>query len=170
MTKPAEVPAKELANLSIKDNGQAKNDSPAPKPDNPKLKEQFRAFSKFGDVKSDGKLISLSQSDKWMKQAGVFDKKVTTTDSGIHFKKLKSLKVGYSDYMKFLEDIAKTKSVELDEIKNKLAECGPPGANSKANVSVAKIVNLSIIWLKIQIMKSQNIFSICSLIKKRLIL
>lgn len=136
MTKPVEAPAKELANLSVGENGQAKSETATPsKPDNPKLKEQFRTFSKFGDVKSDGKLISLSQSDKWMKQAGVFDKKITTTDSGIHFKKLKSLKVSYSDYMKFLEDMAKTKSVDLSEIKNKLAECGPPGANTKANVS-----------------------------------
>lgn len=50
----------------------------------------FKAFSKFGDPKSDGKLITLSQSDKWMKQAKVIDgKKITTTDTGIHFKKQK---------------------------------------------------------------------------------
>ena len=36
-----------------------------------KFKEQFKAFSKFGDTKSDGKHITLSQSDKWMKQAKV---------------------------------------------------------------------------------------------------
>jgi p25-alpha len=55
-----------------------------------KFKENFRAFSKFGDIKSDGKMITLSQSDKWMKQAGVIDKsKLTTTDTGIHFKKFK---------------------------------------------------------------------------------
>ena len=55
----------------------------------PTLASQFRAFSKFGDSKSDGKMITLSQSDKWMKQAGVIDKKITTTDTGIHFKKFK---------------------------------------------------------------------------------
>lgn len=50
----------------------------------------FKAFSKFGDPKSDGKLITLSQSDKWMKQAKVIDgKKITTTDTGIYFKKNK---------------------------------------------------------------------------------
>ena len=54
------------------------------------LREQFRSFSKFGDTKSDGKLLTLSQSDKWMKQAGVIDgKSVTTTDTAIHFKKFK---------------------------------------------------------------------------------
>lgn len=56
----------------------------------PAFKEQFKAFSKFGDTKSDGKQITLSQSDKWMKQAKVIDgKKITTTDTGIHFKKFK---------------------------------------------------------------------------------
>lgn len=50
----------------------------------------FKAFSKFGDIKSDGKHITLSQSDKWMKQAKVIDgKKITTTDTGIYFKKQK---------------------------------------------------------------------------------
>jgi p25-alpha len=54
------------------------------------LLEQFRAFAKFGDSKADGKLISLSQSDKWMKQAKIIDgKKITTTDTGIYFKKFK---------------------------------------------------------------------------------
>lgn len=75
------------------------------------LLEQFRAFAKFGDSKADGKAISLSQSDKWMKQviithektflkrwlilfsflkAKVIDgKKITATDTGIYFKKLK---------------------------------------------------------------------------------
>ncbi|KAL1374445.1 hypothetical protein pipiens_018091, partial [Culex pipiens pipiens] len=33
------------------------------------FREQFKAFSKFGDTKSDGKHLTLSQSDKWMKQA-----------------------------------------------------------------------------------------------------
>ena len=56
------------------------------------FEESFKVFSKFGDPKSDGKLISLSQSDKWMKQAKVIDgKTVTTTDTGIYFKKLKSV-------------------------------------------------------------------------------
>lgn len=50
----------------------------------------FKAFSKFGDPKSDGKMITLSQSDKWMKQAKVIDgKKINTTDTGIYFKKHK---------------------------------------------------------------------------------
>ncbi|XP_035916838.1 tubulin polymerization-promoting protein homolog isoform X1 [Anopheles stephensi] len=111
------------------------------------FKEQFRAFSKFGDTKSDGKHLTLSQSDKWMKQAKVIDKKITTTDTGIHFKKLKSMKLTLDDYNKFLEDLAKTKKVELDEIKTKMANCGAPGVHNatpgKAAETVARLTDTS---------------------------
>uniref|UniRef100_A0A182Y2C4 Uncharacterized protein n=1 Tax=Anopheles stephensi TaxID=30069 RepID=A0A182Y2C4_ANOST len=95
------------------------------------FKEQFRAFSKFGDTKSDGKHLTLSQSDKWMKQA----------------KKLKSMKLTLDDYNKFLEDLAKTKKVELDEIKTKMANCGAPGVHNatpgKAAETVARLTDTS---------------------------
>lgn len=102
------------------------------------FKDAFKAFSKFGDPKSDGKLITLSQSDKWMKQAKVIDgKKITTTDTAIHFKKLKSVKIGIEDYQKFLDELAKNKKVELDEIKKKLTTCGQPGITSHVTKSPA---------------------------------
>lgn len=125
-----------LANLSLdeKKNGTNGEGSSNGSGGGADIKEQFKAFSKFGDSKSDGKLITLSQSDKWMKQAKVIDKKITTTDTGIHFKKLKSLKVSYSDYIKFLDDLATTKKVDLAEIKDKLAGCGAPGVQ-QVNVS-----------------------------------
>ncbi|XP_021698602.1 TPPP family protein CG45057 isoform X2 [Aedes aegypti] len=111
------------------------------------FKEQFKAFSKFGDTKSDGKHLTLSQSDKWMKQAKVIDKKITTTDTGIHFKKLKSMKLSFADYNTFLEDLAKTKKVELDEIKSKMANCGAPGIHNatpgKAAETVARLTDTS---------------------------
>ncbi|XP_055534048.1 tubulin polymerization-promoting protein homolog [Wyeomyia smithii] len=111
------------------------------------FKEQFKAFSKFGDTKSDGKHLTLSQSDKWMKQAKVIDKKISTTDTGIHFKKLKSMKLTFEDYNKFLEDLAKTKKVELEEIKSKMANCGAPGVHNatpgKAAETVARLTDTS---------------------------
>merc|ERR1711874_837724 len=70
----------------------ANGESPSTPTKLPSLREQFRGFSKFGDTKSDGKLISLSQSDKWFKQAKVIDGKkgsITTTDTSIGFSKLK---------------------------------------------------------------------------------
>lgn len=81
--------ANEVTNLKIE------NDSTNSTPNSPSIESSsflasFKAFSKFGDPKSDGKLITLSQSDKWMKQAKVIDgKKITTTDTGIYFKKHK---------------------------------------------------------------------------------
>ncbi|XP_041986371.1 tubulin polymerization-promoting protein homolog [Aricia agestis] len=102
------------------------------------FKDAFKMFSKFGDSKSDGKQITLSQSDKWMKQAKVIDgKKITTTDTAIHFKKLKSMKLGVDDYQKFLDDLAKSKKVELDEIKKKLTTCGQPGITPHTTKSAA---------------------------------
>lgn len=54
------------------------------------LEDQFIAFSKFGDTKSTGATITLTQSDKWMKQAKVIDgKKISTIDTGICFNKFK---------------------------------------------------------------------------------
>lgn len=139
------VPVQEIAALKLDVKSPNSNGSASPKAAEPaspspaegagSFKDQFKAFSKFGDVKSDGKLITLSQSDKWMKQAGVIDKKITTTDTGIHFKKLKILKVGIVDYQKFLEDLAKTRSVDIAEIKKKLANCGTPGSNSGVKVN-----------------------------------
>lgn len=58
------------------------------KKDSGELRDQFEAFAKFGDKAADGKTIKLSQSDKWFKQAKVIDgKKITTTDTGIAFRK-----------------------------------------------------------------------------------
>lgn len=130
------VPEAELAKLSIDEkSGAATNGAGAATlaPASPRdpaagdFKESFKAFSKFGDTKSDGKHITLSQSDKWMKQAKVIDKKITTTDTAIHFKKLKNIKLSYVDYNKFLEDLATTKKIDLSEIKTKLSSCGIPG-------------------------------------------
>ncbi|XP_011500524.1 PREDICTED: TPPP family protein CG45057 [Ceratosolen solmsi marchali] len=109
----------------------------------------FKAFSKFGDTKSDGKLITLSQSDKWMKQAKVIDgKKITTTDTGIYFKKQKSMKLGIEQYKAFLDDLAKSKKVEIVNIKNLMANCGPPGVTGssmggKAASTVDRLTDVS---------------------------
>lgn len=77
-----QVPVKEVAALSINSNSPANGtvkppecSSPAPtsaESGSASFKDQFKLFSKFGDVKSDGKFITLSQSDKWMKQAQVY--------------------------------------------------------------------------------------------------
>lgn len=147
MTEPATsngsaaaVPAVEMAAMALDDKAAPTNGAASPSPSTTGLKEQFQAFSKFGDCKSDGKQITLSQSDKWMKQAKVIDKQITTTDTGIHFKKFKSVKIGLVDYKKFLEDLAKTKNIPMGEIVNKMATCGAPGVN-QINVSEIKDID-----------------------------
>ena len=53
------------------------------------LAENFKLFAKFGDIKSSGEAITLSNSDKWFKQAKIIDgKKITTTDTGIYWKQV----------------------------------------------------------------------------------
>jgi len=86
----------EITNLKLEDTPTSSTPS-SPGSESSNFLTSFKAFSKFGEPKSDGKLITLSQSDKWMKQAKVIDgKKITTTDTGIYFKKHK-----YS-YLKYL--------------------------------------------------------------------
>lgn len=53
------------------------------------LEDKFQTFAKFGDSKSTGESITLSNIDKWLKQAKVIDgKTITTTDTGIYFKQI----------------------------------------------------------------------------------
>ncbi|KAL0122115.1 hypothetical protein PUN28_007113 [Cardiocondyla obscurior] len=120
--------ANEVENLKMEDGTTGSTPSSPGSAEPGSFLASFKAFSKFGDTKSNGKLITLSQSDKWMKQAKVIDgKKITTTDTGIYFKKHKSQKLGLEQYEAFLDELAKSKKVELAEIKKKMATCGPPG-------------------------------------------
>lgn len=101
---PDDVGAGEAANSPQPQDGGAPNADPgeaahpeakeaaADAVDPAALKEQFEAFGKFGDKAADGKTIKLSQSDKWFKQAKVIDgKKISTTDTGIAFRKISKL-------------------------------------------------------------------------------
>lgn len=109
------------------------------------LEEQFTLFSKFGDSKSDGKTITLAQSDKWMKQAKVIDgKKVTTTDTGICFNKFKTKTMTYQAFSKYVEELAKDKGISAGELKTKLAGCGAPGTtNTTAAVKTGGVDRLT---------------------------
>lgn len=55
------------------------------------FEQLFKMFAKFGDSKSTGETITLSNSDKWFKQAKIIEpanKTITTTDTGIYFKQV----------------------------------------------------------------------------------
>lgn len=50
----------------------------------------FKAFAQFNATPGfDGKSILLSQSDDWMAQAKLFDKKLNLIDTGINFSTFK---------------------------------------------------------------------------------
>lgn len=106
------------------------------------LEDMFKAFSKFGDTRSDGTHITLTQADKWMKQASVIDgKKITTTDTGICFNKFKSKSIQYGDFVKFVDDLANYKKMDSQQLKTKLVSCGSPGVpNTTHAVAVSFIL------------------------------
>lgn len=52
------------------------------------FESQFTAYAKYSNTKSDGRYISLSQSNKWMRQANIFTDKLTQADTEIHFNNL----------------------------------------------------------------------------------
>lgn len=116
--------------------------SPTPAEDTVTFESNFKNFAKFGDPKSDGRQITLSNSDKWMKQAKIIDgKKITTTDTGIYFKKLKSQKVTVTQYKTFLEDLAKAKKIEVQDVVKKLSSCGTPSLHGVGNVKATDTVS-----------------------------
>jgi hypothetical protein len=107
------------------------------------LEQQFINFSKFGDTKSDGRTITLTQIDKWLKQAQVIGKKITTTDTGICFNKFKSKTIDCSTFIKFLEDLASQKKIPVDELTEKLVTCGLPGTTKTTVRFNLKLLNLT---------------------------
>ena len=53
------------------------------------LRDLFVYYARFGDNHSTGQHITLSQSDKWLKQAGVIDNwNITTTDTATYYRKI----------------------------------------------------------------------------------
>lgn len=49
------------------------------------------------------------------------------------------MKLGIDQYKAFLEELAKSKKVDLAEMKKKMATCGPPGFTGGAGgVSISK--------------------------------
>merc|ERR1719225_2042490 len=90
----------------------------APEVDKKALKEQFEAYGKFGDKTADGKTI-------------------TTTDTGIAFRKISknSPKLSFTDWNKYLDEIANNKKVDANALKGKLVECGKPGFTGATKIS-----------------------------------
>lgn len=96
--------------------------------------ELFCQFAKFGDTKADGSTITLKNVDKWLKQAKIIDKKITTTDTAITFGKWKSKQMDLKTFEAFIEDLARAKKLVATELFEKLKESGAPGTSGTTEV------------------------------------
>lgn len=100
------------------------------------FQSQFEAFAAFGITTSDGKHISLRQSDKWMRQANVLGAGISTTDTAIYFKKMRKSKLSLTEYLRFLKELTSERNGQLDDFKNKMASCGAPGVPKMKKVFI----------------------------------
>ncbi|KAJ6634951.1 Tubulin polymerization-promoting protein like [Pseudolycoriella hygida] len=91
---------------------------------------KFDLFSRFGDTQSDGTTITLKNSDKWMKEAKLFTKTFTTTDTGIAFSKFKVKKMNFVTYQEFVKDLCNSKKIKFEEFVDKLNSCNDPAVSS----------------------------------------
>ena len=92
----------------------------------PDLHHQFQLFSKFGESGSDGRQITLTQSDKWMRQAKVIEGwNVTTTDTAIAFRKISrgSIWLEYNPWREFLEELTSRKNIDMQEVTVSIGPC-----------------------------------------------
>ncbi|XP_055928101.1 uncharacterized protein LOC129959309 [Argiope bruennichi] len=89
----------------------------------------FRLYAKYGDTNKSGETMSLTNSDRWLRQAKIIDnRRISTTDTGIYFKQVAKFKksLNFSSYQTFLELLAKKKNLNLSEMKYKMVTAGPP--------------------------------------------
>ena len=102
------------------------------------LHSQFVSFAKFGDSGATGKRITLSQSDRWLRQAKVIDGwDLTMIDTAIAFRKISkgSIWLTYNAWKTFLEYLAKQKKLDFETILRKLEDCGRPNIGLFSNLN-----------------------------------
>ena len=106
----------------------------------PNLHHQFLLFAKFGETCSDGSQITLTQSDKWLRQAKVIDEwNVTTTDTAIAFRKISrgSTRLSYPGWLVFLRELAETKRLPLPQVWARLEQvCIPSHSNFYLSIQI----------------------------------
>ncbi|XP_071744301.1 uncharacterized protein [Lepeophtheirus salmonis] len=106
----------------------------------PALKEQFELFARYGDPQSIGELITLSQTDKWLRQAGIIDNwNITTTDTAIYYRKISrgSKYLDYDSWRAFLDELAWRKRISVEYLIDKLEICGKPSYSNTTTASLS---------------------------------
>ncbi|KAL7287471.1 hypothetical protein TKK_0018572 [Trichogramma kaykai] len=83
--------------------------------------------------------LPLSQSDQWLKDAEILDmKRLTTTDTGTCFFKFRKRALDWDEYQRYLQDLAKLRNLNLNEMRHKMQCCPlpqPPDANVNEEAS-----------------------------------
>ncbi|XP_057661936.1 tubulin polymerization-promoting protein homolog isoform X2 [Diorhabda carinulata] len=98
-------------------------------------KSKAEALKPFDRMDLLTKTIYLKQIDFWFKQAGIFNKEITMTDTGLAYSKFLVKGISYMDFLDMLEDLCKAKEIELDDMKMKLQSCGLPGISKTAKAT-----------------------------------
>ncbi|KOC64391.1 TPPP family protein [Habropoda laboriosa] len=76
-------------------------------------------------------LLPLSQSDKWLISAHILNMvTLTTTDTGLAFFKFRKRALTYDEYLTYLEDLAISRNINLEDMKVKMQTCGRPKKTS----------------------------------------
>lgn len=102
----------------------------------------FKDYAKFGNSKSDGKQITLTNIDKWLKEANIIDgKNVSTTDTGILFHRFKCKTIDFKQFLQFLDLLAKENRLNIGNLKDKLSKIGAPNTSKATKVDKSNIVN-----------------------------
>ncbi|XP_055612085.1 uncharacterized protein LOC129758576 [Uranotaenia lowii] len=101
----------------------------------PSLEVQFTAYAKYrpaqNTLQGDGKRILLSQSDAWMQQAKLMEKKVfTLTETGVAFFSFRKSTLDFEEFEQYLDKLCAERGLDVDEIRFCLVSCGPPGMGS----------------------------------------
>ncbi|KAB0796792.1 hypothetical protein PPYR_10853 [Photinus pyralis] len=96
------------------------------------LKQQFEFFARYGAKGTDGDKITLTNTDYWLRQAKILDdRKVTLTDTGVCFNKMRSRTITFQQFMEFLDDLSTLKKLDMQNLQTQLTECGMPGDDEK---------------------------------------
>ena len=91
-----------------------------------------RNCDRFGGSETQGERITLTQSDKWLRQAGVFDAwNITTIDTALAFRKISRgcIYLEFPAWRDFLEEFVMRTRQDMDRVLEKLEGCGSPSSN-----------------------------------------
>ncbi|XP_055345492.1 tubulin polymerization-promoting protein family member 2-like isoform X2 [Paramacrobiotus metropolitanus] len=117
--------------------------------DNKALNEGFKNYGKFGDRNFTGNNMTLKNVDKWLKEAGVIGKTITTTDTSIAFKQVvgnNEKVITYEKFKTFLFKLAQRANKdagqdELTKLVDKLQTKLEPSLSGTTSTVQANVID-----------------------------